>query len=155
MAALTANRPVPNTLQPRNDCGAGVVVDMVMTASQTIYEGSFVGFVGATGTVRALVAGDVFAGIATKKVVSAATGVFTVPVLIGGFFQHALATVASASVGVVVYASDDNTLALTGTSTVGRIVSVPVTGTCVVKMKTVGEASAVTAGAVVNTAQAI
>lgn len=146
MAALTANRPVPNTLQGRTDFAGGVVVDMILTASTTVYEGSFVSVAAGTGTVAPTAAGaggTVFVGIALKKVTSAASGTYTVPVLCGGYFQHALASVASADIGKVAFASDDNTLTLTDTSNtaVGRIVNVPATGTCVVKMKTVGEVS--------------
>ena len=141
MAVLTANRPFPNQLQIHP--AGGWIVDMVMTVSLQIYEGSFVGMTAGTGTVRAIAASDssVWCGIALKKVLSDATaGSTKVPVWVCGVFSHALASVAFADIGKVAFASDDNTLTLTSTnnSAVGRIIAVPATGTAVIQMKDIG-----------------
>lgn len=143
MAALTANRPFPSLCQWMPD--GGVDLDLLMTASQTIYEGAFVGFAAGTGTVAPVANGttSVFAGIAKKKVVSAASGSYYVPVRVLGVFVHALAAVATADIGKVAFATDDNTLSLTSTNAtaVGRIINVPSTGTCIIAMKMTGEVS--------------
>ena len=158
MAQLSANRPVPNTLQQRMDLAGGVVVDMVMTVSTTIYEGAFVGYVPATGTVHPLVDGDAFAGIALKKVVSDATaGSTKVPVYAGGYFQHAVTASAVTSNGAVVFAtsgSTDNVLDLTSTTmpAVGRVESWVTGTTCVIKAKSAGYPSGSSATPTVITA---
>ena len=147
MGALAMNRPVPNTLQQRMDMAGGVVVDMIVKASVTIYEGAFVGVLASTpagvyGIIQS--DGQSFAGIALEKVVSTATvGAFKVRVYVGGYFQHAIGSIATADIGKVVCASDDQTLTITTTNNVavGRIISVPATGTAIIKMKTLGEIS--------------
>lgn len=147
MAALTVNRPVPNTLQQRLDLAGGVVVDMVMTASTTIYEGSFVGYAAGTGTIAALATSAVFAGIALKKVVSDATaGSTKCPVFIGGYFQHAITALVVADVGKVVFASPgslDNVLDVASTTlnAIGRVANFVSAGVGIIKMKTAGEGS--------------
>lgn len=147
MAALTANRPVPNTLQQRLDLACGVVVDMVMTVSTTIYEGQLVGYAAGTGTIAPLATSAVFAGIALKKVTSDATaGSTKCPVFINGFFQHAITSLVVADVGKVVFAtaaSLDNTLDITSTTTnaIGRVANFVSAGVGVIKMKTAGEGS--------------
>jgi hypothetical protein len=144
MAQLAANRPVPNTLQQRLDLAGGVAVDLVMTASSTIYEGALVGYVPGTGTIHALVDGDAFAGIALKKVVSDATaGSTKCPVYISGFFQHAVTSLTVAGVGAVAFAtsgSSDNTIDITSSTlpAIGRVVSFVSTGIGVIQMKAFG-----------------
>lgn len=144
MAQLAANRPVPNTLQQRYDLAGGVVADMVMTVSSTIYEGAFVGYVAGTGTIHALVDNDVFCGIALKKVVSDATaGSTKCPVFIGGYFQHAITSLAQTDIGKVVFAvsgTSDSSLDITSTTlpAIGRVANFVSTGIGVIKMKDCG-----------------
>ncbi len=144
MAQLAANRPVPQTLQQRLDLAGGVVVDMVMTASATIYEGAFVGYVAGTGTVHALVDNDVFAGIALKGVVaSSVAGATRIPVFINGFFTHAITSLVVADVGKVVFCtsgSSDNTLDITSTTlpAIGRVANFVSAGIGVIHMKDCG-----------------
>lgn len=146
MAILTANRPFPNTVQPRGDA-TGCVVDMVMTVSSQVYEGSFVGFAAGVGTIAVIATSgsQVFAGIAMKKVLSDSTaGSTKCPVLTNAIFDHAVASGAATSIGAVVFASDDNTLDLTSTTrtAVGRVLNYnPVSGLCTIQMKMTGEVS--------------
>ena len=147
MALLTANRPVPNTLQQRLDMAGGVVVDMVMTVSSTIYEGAFVTFAAGTGTITAAITTNVFAGIALKKVVSDGTaGSTKCPVYVGGYFTHLVASADVTSIGKVAFlaaASMDNVINLTETTScaVGRVINHIGSNICVIKMKTIGEVS--------------
>ena len=162
MAQLTMNRAVPQTLQQRLDLADGIIVDMQMTPSTTIYQGAFVGFVpgagGTTGTIHPLVASDSFAGIALAKVVSASTGVYTCPVYICGYFTHAITSLAITDVGKVVFAdvlntSSDNVLALTSTATypaVGRVANFVSTGIGIVHMKTPGSRAGASAQATLS-----
>ena len=145
MAQLTANRPFPNTLQQRLDLAGGVVVNMVMGTSITIYEGAFVGYVPATGTVLSLVANtNAFAGIALEKKTSDGTaGSTKIAVFIGGFFTHAITSLVVADVGKVVFAANgsvDNTLDLSSTTfpAVGRVVNFVSAGIGVIRMKECG-----------------
>jgi len=141
MAALTADRPVPNYVK-----GTGVIVDMVVTASATIYEGSFVAFTAGTGTIIGNAgAGLVIAGIATKGVVASATaGATKIPVLTGAVISHAVSSGAATSIGKVVFAADDNVLDLASATfgAVGRVLNYnPVSGLCAIQMKVTGEVS--------------
>lgn len=147
MAALTASRPVPATLQQRLDLAGGVVVDMVMTVSTQIYEGQLVGYAAATGTIAPLATSAVFAGIALKKVLSDATaGSTKCPVFIGGYFQHAITSLTVAGVGNVVFAtaaSLDWILDITSSTTnaIGRVANFVSTGIGIIKMKEPGTRS--------------
>lgn len=145
MAQLAANRPVPNTLQQRLDLAGGVVLDMVMTASTTIYEGAFVGYVAGTGTVHPLVDNDVFAGIALEKKVSDGTaGSTKIKVFHGGYFQHAITSLAQGDVGKACFCvsgTSDSSIDITSTTlpAIGRVVNFVSTGVGVIKMKTTGQ----------------
>lgn len=144
MAQLAAGRPVPNTLQQRLDLAGGVVVDMVMTASATIYEGAFVGYAPATGTVHALVDPDAFAGIALKTVVASATaGATKIPVFINGYFSHLVTGTSVTSNGLGVFAtsgSTDNTLDIASTTmpAIGKVANWVSGTTCIIEMKHCG-----------------
>ena len=141
MAQLAANRSVPNTLQQRMDLAGGIVVDMVMTASATIYEGACVGYVPATGTVHALVDSDAFAGIALeKKVASATAGATKISVFINGYFSHLVTGTTVASNGLAVFAvsgTSDNSLDVGSTTmpAVGKIANWVSGTTCIIEMK--------------------
>jgi hypothetical protein len=138
------NRPIPNTLQQRMDFAGGVVVDMVMTASATIYEGAFVGFVPGTGTIHALVDADCFAGIALeKKVASATAGATKCKVLICGFFRHAITDLVVADVGKVCFCvsgTSDSSIDVASTTlpAIGRVTSFVSAGIGIIHMKTPG-----------------
>lgn len=140
MAALSANRLV-NIVQWNTP--EGVVIDLPLGASETVYKGGFVSLDAGDLFGAPLAAGEAFVGIALEKVVSGSSnGASTCKVLTGAVFQQAITSIAQADIGKLVYASDDQTLTLTSTSNsqVGRIINVPATGTAVVWMKTVGEA---------------
>jgi hypothetical protein len=154
MAQLAANRPVPNPLQQRLDLAGGVVVDMVCTTGTTIYEGAFVGYIPGTGLIHPLVDADCFAGIALKGITVSAAGA-KIPVFIDGYFQHAVTSSASTSIGYGVFGtsgSTDNVLDIASTAMpcVGRVANWVTGTTCVIKMKTsgqpVGRSDAVTIG---------
>jgi hypothetical protein len=144
MAQLAANRPVPPTLHQRLDLAGGVVVDMVMTASTTIYEGALVGYVPETGTIAPLVDTHAFAGIALEKKVSNATaGSTKCKVFACGFFRHAITDLAVTDVGKVCFGtsgSTDNTIDVTSTTmpAIGRVANFVSTGIGIVHMKDSG-----------------
>jgi len=106
--------------------GAGVINDLPIGVSTTVYQGAFVGLT--AGNARGLVAGDPFMGI---NVLNRAAGTSvggtdtTVRVVTKGVLKGVTITGASAAtdVGKQVYASADDTLTLTisGNSFVGRI----------------------------------
>lgn len=156
MAQLAANRPVPNTLQQRLDLAGGVVLDAVMTASSTIYEGAFVGYVAGTGTVHALVDNDVFMGIALEKKVSDGTaGSTKIKVFHGGYFQHAITSLAQTDIGKVVFCvsgTSDSSLDVTSSTlpAVGRVANFVSTGIGIIKMKECGYPSGTSGAATPN-----
>jgi hypothetical protein len=144
MAQLAGNRPVPATLQQRLDLAGGVVVDMEMDTSVTIYEGALVGYVPGTGTIHALVNADAFAGIALEKKVSDGTaGSTRCKVFTCGFFQHAITSLTVAGVGKVAFAtslSSDNVIDITSNTlpAIGRVVNFVSTGVGIIQMKDCG-----------------
>lgn len=150
MAQLAANRPVPNTLQQRLDLAGGVVLDMVMTASTTIYGGAFVGIVPGTGTVAPLVDTHSFAGIALEGKTSDGTaGSTKIQVFSGGYFRHAITSLVVADVGKVCFCtsgSTDNVLDITSTTmpAIGRIVNFVSAGIGIIKMKDCGAVAGAT-----------
>lgn len=100
-----------------------------VNASALIYAGVFVGENVTTGGARPLVAGDKFLGISTEYVDNSTglTGAKNVEVKVGKLrLMHNVvgATSAIGTIGVKVYASDDNTLTLTSTANtlVGTVV---------------------------------
>lgn len=144
MAQLAVNRPVPGSLQTRTDFAGGVVLDMVMTASTTIYEGAFVGVVPGTGTVAPLVDTHSFAGIALEKKVSDGTaGSTKIKVFSGGYFQHAITSLAVTDVGAVCFCvsgTSDSTIDVTSNTlpAIGRVTSFVSTGIGIISMKDCG-----------------
>jgi len=141
MAALSANRVIPNVAQAYA-AGTGVILDMQVGALEEIYQGSFVSLDAGDAYAAPLAAGEVCVGVSLDRVTGGSSnGDNTCRVLTGGIVQHALASVAQADIGKYCYASDDNTLSLTSTSNspFGRIINVPATGTAVVRMRWVGD----------------
>lgn len=143
MAALTAdnvNIPASKMLDSE-----GYKVDFGVAAVQ-IFKNSFValnssGFLTAytsptVGTTKT--GGEKFVGIALENIDNSAgtAGDLRCRVLIEGFFQYPITSIAITDVGTPVYASDDQTLTQSslGNYYVGHVVFVPVTGTAVVKM---------------------
>ena len=145
MAQLAANRPVPNTLAQRLDLAGGVVLDMVMTASTTIYEGALVGYVPGTGTIHPLVNADCFAGIALEgKVSNATAGSTKCKVYACGYFQHAITSLAVTDVGKVCFCvsgTSDSSIDVASTTlpAIGRVASFVSTGIGIIHMKDCGQ----------------
>lgn len=140
MAALTANRRVPNIVKAPGGAETGFYLDIPLGSGEEIYIGAFVSL--DSGYAAPLAAGEGFVGIATERKTGGSTdGAEKVRVWTGGLFQHAVGSVAAANHGAIIYASDDQTLTLTSTSNspVGRAVSVPETGTAVIQTKPIGE----------------
>lgn len=150
MAALTGSKLV--NIVKSND-PEGIIVDLPMGASETIYKGSFVSLDAGDLFGAPLAGGEIFAGIAleTKISTSAANGTSTIKIISGtAVFQYAITSIAQADIGKTVYATDDNTLGLADTSgsAVGRIINVPATGTAIIQMRLIGDTMVQAASAV-------
>jgi hypothetical protein len=149
MADLTAAKLV-NIV--KNNDPEGIVVDLLMGATETIQKGAFVSLDSGDLFGAPLAGGEIFAGIALEKKVSGATnGDTTIKVLSGAaVFQYAITSIAQADIGKAIYASDDHTLTLADTtaSAVGRIINVPATGTAIIQMRLVGDTLVQAASAV-------
>jgi hypothetical protein len=106
------------------------LIDLPVDDNVKIYKGAFVGRNRSTGYARALVAGDEFLGIAYRRadntISGHAAGGINVRLHQAVDIVHALTGVVTADIGKDVYASADDTLALTptGGSRIGRIVAV-------------------------------
>lgn len=111
---------------------------LAVKASTTIYRGSLVGVDRANGYARALDAGDQFQGLAYEQCdnSSGSNGDREVTLFTQGDFEFALAGTTKTAIGRAVFASDDNTLTLSGGSAcyVGLIVDVPATGSIIVRI---------------------
>jgi len=108
--SLTANKPRAYELGERND--------LTLVASTQIFEGAAVGIVKATGLARSLQSTDRFAGFAEQRVDSTTGADFrwagtTVRVVDEGEVQLSVAGVTITDVGLPVYATDEDTFALT------------------------------------------
>jgi predicted RecA/RadA family phage recombinase len=90
----------------------GGVIRLAMVASKTIYQGSMVSIVGASGLAQASAdaASDIFAGIAVEQAVSAASGTTYVKVFTEGVFRLLAASIEQADVGKAITVSDDQTV---------------------------------------------
>ena len=117
MTTLAANKPRAYELGNRND--------LLMIASDIIYEGAAVGIVAGSGHARPLAAGDKFAGFAESTVDNSAgaAAAKSVRVITNGLIQIPVTSVAITDIGKPVYASDDDTFVLTEStnSYVGRV----------------------------------
>lgn len=144
MAVLTAAREVPAHKQVID---GAYFVDFPVAASTAIYKGGFVA-VNRTGylvrfapeTLTAVQGSHLFVGIGQEEIASqTADGDATCRVMIEGYFEHALTSATVADVGKSVYATDDNTLALSGACSIdviGHIVYLESAASVIVKMKT-------------------
>lgn len=129
MATLAAD-------SPRQLSNLGSKNDLVMVASDIIYEGAIVGL--NSGVARPLVAGDPFAGICNKKAdnASGAQGDVLVEVWrTGDVIMPVTGVTGLSDIGSLVYASDDDTLTLTSTSNtkIGKVVDYVSGTTCRVR----------------------
>ena len=110
-----------------------------LASSTTVYEGAAIGIDSATGRARSVVAGDLFAGFACHQASSVADVSGAAPSLVclvcAGEVQLAVASAVATSVGASVFATDDDTFALSGTTLVGTIVRVPSDGVAVVAFR--------------------
>jgi hypothetical protein len=125
------------------------LVDIPVDDNLKIYKGAFVGRNRATGYARALVAGDELLGIAYRQVDNTVSGHSAGGVSVRLHqaldIVHTLTGVTQADIGKDVYASADDTLALTplGNSRVGRIVAVDGTNLARVRCEPVAQVSGV------------
>lgn len=105
MAALTADKE----LEMKDPGG---IRRLKMVASKTIYKGSLVSIVGASGLAQASAdaASDIFAGIAVEQSISAASGTYYVKVYTEGCFRLLAASVEEADTGKGLTVSDDQTV---------------------------------------------
>ncbi len=128
MTTLAADKTRSYELGEQNDCP--------VIAADIIYENAAVGDNG-SGYARPLVAGDQFLGFALAQADNSAgaAGDVNVRVRVKGRVQLPVSGVAITSVGLGVYASDDDTFTLTATSNsyVGRIVRYVSSGQVVVE----------------------
>lgn len=117
MTTLAANKPRAYEQGNRND--------LLMIASDIIYEGAAVGIVAGSGHARPLAAGDKFAGfaVATADNSAGVAAAKAVRVITEGLIQLPVTSVAITDIGKAVYASDDDTFVLTQStnSYVGRV----------------------------------
>lgn len=108
LTALSANAAITSR-------GAGLLIPYKVKGSSHIYRGSLVGL--SSGYARALVAGDPFAGVAYEEVNNTgADGAAEVQVITSGEFELTGSGFSQATVGSVIYASDDGTVTTTSTS---------------------------------------
>ena len=121
----------------------GILNDLPVIASDIIFEGAAVGESSTTGTFRPLVAGDSFAGFATRKADnsgSAVAGAINVQVKQKGQIELAVTGVTGVTnEGATVYAADDNTFTLssTGNSAIGKIIRYVSSTKCIVAFEAV------------------
>lgn len=138
MAALSANRPTPNILAASPYAGGGYVLDVPVGVTEEIYQGSFVTLDTSDKFAAALVVPDAMFGLSLDRVTGGASnGDVTCRVLCEGVIQHPITSIAQASIGKPIFATDDQTLTVTndGTDTpIGILVNVPVTGTAIIRM---------------------
>lgn len=127
--ALTRNKPrVYSTVTRRNS--------LALATATAVLEGAAVGIDSTTGRARSLVTGDLFAGFAAAAATSVrdVTGANPTEVRLQaeGEVLLTVSGVVATSVGASVFATDDDTFALTGSSLVGEVLRVPAAGQAVV-----------------------
>lgn len=134
--ALTADTPRAFV----ESMNGGIVVDVPLGASEVVFRGSAVS--SDAGYGAPLAAGELFLGFALEgKTGGSSDGDVTVKTQFMGSAVLAVASVAVADIGKTVYASDDGTFTLVGSSnsSIGRVAFVPATGTAWVVLKRPGE----------------
>lgn len=131
--SLTANRDLPRFVDQE-------LRALKVKAATKIYKGAFVGIDRASGFVRGLAAGDLFAGIAYEECdnTAGANGDKSCRVYTQGDFHCTLSGAVQADAGRPVFASDDETLTLAGGgagSYAGRCVDVPSSDRVIVRIE--------------------
>jgi hypothetical protein len=115
----------------------GLIQEIGVKASTTIYRGSAVGIDSATGYARQLAAGDQFVGFALEKAdnASGANDAIKVKVQAYGMIELSVASAAVTDIGKSVFASDGDTFVLTQStnSHIGTICRFVSTGKAIVK----------------------
>lgn len=127
--ALTRNKPrVYSTVTRRNS--------LALATATAVFEGSAIGINASTGLGRPVVAGDLFAGFAAGAATSARDVTGAAPTAVqlvsDGEVLLVVSGVTATSIGASVFATDDDTFALTGTTLVGEVLRVPAAGQAVV-----------------------
>lgn len=111
---------------------------LAVKASTTIYRGSLVGIDRSGGYARPLQSTDQFQGLAYEQCdnSSGANGDREVTLFTQGDFEFSLAGATKTAIGRPAFATDENTLTLSGGSAsyLGQIVDVPTTGTVIVRI---------------------
>jgi hypothetical protein len=148
--ALSANAAVKSVQPPSGNA----VISAQVYKSSRIYAGGFVGKT-PNGYAKPFEAGDEFWGVALEEFYNSSTtsgavadlgtdgrrGQPTIKIMVSGHIYHTVSGVGDDDIGKAVYASDDNTLAMTGEAYgfVGRIVSKKATDEAIIKLKEPGE----------------
>ncbi len=143
MAVTADNTVIPATKHLDNE---GMKVDYEVAASTVIFRNSFVGL-NATGYLTSYVApaiytgvtatGTKFVGLAPDAIASQTSdGDARCRVLIDGYFQYTLSSTDRVDIGTPVFASDNSTLVMAGSSGnhVGYIVGFPGSNLALVKL---------------------
>lgn len=117
--------------------GLGDINELPVLTAVTVYEGSAISTVDASGYARPLIATDVnFQGFAISAIdnTSGASGDVNVRVRTCGKIKLSVTSAVITSVGDLVYASDDGTFDLTTTTapTVGKVARFVSAGVCIV-----------------------
>jgi hypothetical protein len=111
---------------------------LAVKSATTIYRGALVGLDRATGYARPLQAADQFQGLAYERCDNSlgANGDREVILFTQGDFEFSLAGSTRVHIGRPVFASDDNTLTLSGGSAayIGQIIDVPTSGQIIVRI---------------------
>ena len=111
---------------------------LAVKGSTKIYRGALVGLDRSSGYVRALNSSDQFQGLAYEQCEnsSGSNGDREVIIFTQGDFEFTLSGIAKTDIGRPIFASDDNTLTLSGGSAsyIGVIVDVPTSGTAIVRI---------------------
>lgn len=134
--ALSANTDIPRVVSPDID-------DFDVDAAVHIYKNAFIGRNIATGYVSPMIIGDEFVAIAYEEAdnSSGAAGAMTCRGYDAGRFKLYLSGVTRDDIGKAVFATADNTIALTGHALafIGRIVGIEATSYPIVELKKPGE----------------
>jgi hypothetical protein len=114
-------------------------LEYAVVTGATIWRGGFVGL-DPSGKAKRFQPGDRFGGVADHPIIAAVAG-DRIRVRQAIDLEHAISGVTAADIGKAAYATDDETLALTGHpyAFVGRIVAVNTSGIGRVRLKRVGE----------------
>jgi len=118
MAALSADRAVPNVLHTAGGVSGGYIIDYSCAGADIIYKGAFVQIDAGGDIVPVTDIGGACLGIAMeqKDGTGESDGYDTCPVLVGAAIIHNVASTTIANIGDACWASDDQTLDLSAAS---------------------------------------